>query len=136
MNMSVEGGCLCGGVRYRLRTEPAQVSDCHCIDCRRASAASFVTWGQMKSDDIELLSGNLRKVKHASRLRSFAECCGTPLFFQDDENSRAIDVTIASLDDPEKFIPQAAIWTEDRMPWSVLDPARPAYPQGRDSTPE
>jgi hypothetical protein len=133
MNTSIDGGCLCGGVRYRLRAEPAQLSDCHCIDCRRASAAPFVTWGAVRQKDIEILSGELRKVLHAGRLRSFASCCGTPLFFQDDEASESIDVTIASLDNPEKFSPAIAIWTEDRLPWAVLDPARRTYRQGRDS---
>ncbi|CAN5392094.1 GFA family protein [soil metagenome] len=132
MKESIEGGCLCGGVRYRLLAEPAQLSDCHCLDCRRASAAPFVTWGEMKADNIEILCGNLRKVRHAGRLRSFAACCGTPLFFQDDENSRVIDVTIASLDQPEKFSPQVAIWTEDRLPWVTLDVERPTFLRDRD----
>ena len=133
MKAPIEGGCLCGGVRYRLHNEPAQLSDCHCSDCRRASAAPFVTWGTIRRKDIEILSGELRKVIYADRLRSFAACCGTPLFFQDDAVSESIDVTIASLDHPEGFSPAVAIWTEDRLPWAVLDPAYRTYPRGRDS---
>ena len=132
MSAPLEGGCLCGNVRYRLHAEPARLSDCHCIDCRRASAAPFVTWGEVARDDIELLSGELRKISHAGRLRSFASCCGTPLFFQNDENSQSIDVTIASLDHPEAYPPAATIWTEDRLPWVTLDPARPTFRQGRE----
>jgi len=132
MSVPIEGGCLCGGVRYRLQTAPARLSDCHCIDCRRASAAPFVTWGEVPRDDIELLSGELRKVGHADRLRSFASCCGTPLFFQDNENSQSVDVTVASLDHPESYPPAVAIWTEDRLPWVTLDPVRPTFPHGRE----
>ena len=132
MEEAIEGGCLCGGVRYRLRTEPVELSDCHCIDCRRASAAPFVTWGAVHRDEIELLSGELRRVQHAGRLRSFAACCGTPLFFQEDAASESIDVTIASLDHPESYSPEAAIWTEDRLPWAVLNPSHPAFRQGRE----
>jgi hypothetical protein len=131
MKRVIAGGCLCGGVRYRLHAEPTQLSDCHCIDCRRASAAPFVTWGSVRKEDIELLSGELRKVPHAERLRSFAACWGTPLFFQDSEASASIDVTIASLDRPEFYSPAVAIWTEDRLPWAVLDPSRRTYGQGR-----
>src|ERR1043165_5868385 len=87
MDETLEGGCLCGGVRYRLHQEPAGLSDCHCIDCRRGSAAPYATWGTLPKDRIEIRSGELRKVRHANRLRSFAACCGTPLFFQDDEDS-------------------------------------------------
>ena len=134
MNEAIEGGCLCGGTRYRLRAEPVRISDCHCIDCQRGSAAAFVTWGEVRKDDVELLSGELHRVLFADRLRSFAGCCGTPLFFQDDEEAPTIDVTIASLDHPERYTPEVAIWTEDRLPWARLDPTRPIYRQGRESS--
>lgn len=132
MSVSIEGGCLCGSVRYRLHSAPSRLSDCHCIDCRRASAAPFVTWGEVARNDIELLFGELRKISHAGRLRSFASCCGTPLFFQNDESSQSIDVTIASLDHPESYPPVVAIWTEDRLPWVTLDPVRPTFRQDRE----
>ena len=123
---------MCGGVRYRLHAEPIELSDCHCLDCRRASGAPFVTWGTVSKEDIELLSGELRKVSHAGRLRSFAACCGTPLFFQDDEASASIDVTIASLDEPRSYTPEVAIWTEDRLPWVELNPERKAFRRDRE----
>ena len=84
MASTIEGGCLCGGVRYRLHVRPKQGSDCHCEDCRRASAAPYVTWCSVPSKAIEVLSGELRRVSYADRLRSFASCCGTPLFIQDE----------------------------------------------------
>ena len=132
MTASVEGGCLCGGVRYRLHGPGKQGSDCHCEDCRRASAAPYVTWCSFPSDAVELLSGELRQVPHASRLRFFASCCGTPLFIRDDASSGWIDITVASLDDPKSFPPQVAIWTEDKLPWVQLDPTRRAFPRSRD----
>jgi hypothetical protein len=128
-----DGGCLCGGVRYRLHESPSQICDCHCIDCRRGSAAPFVTWGSVSKEKLEILSGELRKVKHADRVRSFAACCGTPLFFQESNDSDGIDMTIVSLDHPEIYSPEAAIWTEDKLPWVTLDPSHPTFRQGRQS---
>jgi hypothetical protein len=75
-----------------------------------------VTWCNVPSKAIEILSGELRRVSYATRLRSFASCCGTPLFFQDEVSSETIDVTVVSLDDPKAFPPMAAIWTEDKPP--------------------
>jgi len=66
-------------------------------------------------------------VPHAGRVRSFAACCGTHLFFEDSEDAPTIDVTIASLDDPRPFEPERAIWLEDRLPWVKLDERLPAY---------
>jgi hypothetical protein len=132
MASTIEGGCLCGGVRYRLHVRPKQGSDCHCEDCRRASAAAYVTWCSVPSKAIEVLSGELRRVLYADRLRSFASCCGTPLFIQDEVSSEWMDVTVVSLDDPKTFPPEAAIWTEDKLPWVKLDPSRPAFRRSRD----
>ncbi len=129
----IEGGCLCGRVRYRLRESPRQLSDCHCLDCRRASAAPFVTWGECRRATVDILSGEVREITHAGRLRSFAACCGTPLFFADHAGTEWMDVTISSLDQPERFPPEVAIWTEDRLPWVLLDCARPGHRQDRQS---
>jgi hypothetical protein len=129
--MNFDGGCLCGGVRYRLHQSPEQICDCHCVDCRRGSAAPFVTWGSVRRDKFELLTGTLCKVRHAGRIRSFAACCGTPLFFEEKDDAHSIDMTISSLEHPENFAPEATIWTEDRLPWVQIDSSRPTYRQGR-----
>lgn len=127
MNPVIEGGCLCGGTRYRLEERPARLNDCHCIDCRRSSGAPYVTWGTAPRAKVVLLKGALRELPFAGRVRSWAACCGTHLFFADTPDSPEVDVTIASLDDPTPFAPGLAIWTEDRLPWVRLDPQLPAY---------
>ena len=53
-----------------MGAEPTQLSDCHCIDCRRASAAPFVTWGAVSRDKVELVSGELRKVTSETLLEA------------------------------------------------------------------
>jgi hypothetical protein len=120
---------LCGKTRYRLEASPTALGDCHCIDCRRASAAPFVTWGTVPRASLRLLAGELRVVPHAKRVRSFAVCCGTPLFFAEAGDSPTVDFTVCSLDDPAPFAPRKAIWTEDRLPWVVLNEALPVHRQ-------
>jgi hypothetical protein len=71
--------------------------------------------------------GEPRKIAHADRIRSFAACCGTHLFFEDAKDSDAIDVTIASLDDPTPFAPQKAIWLQDKLPWVVINESIPSF---------
>jgi hypothetical protein len=127
--MKIHGGCLCGKTRYELSGALQGLNDCHCVDCRRSAGAPYVTWGSVRPSEMRIVQGGLRKVSHADRLRYFAECCGTPLFFKEDEASEWIDVTIGSLDDPSGYAPQQSTWTEDKLPWVKLDPALPAYPQ-------
>jgi hypothetical protein len=125
--MEVTGGCVCGGTRYVFKSRPFGLVDCHCIDRRRSAGAPYVTWGSVPREDLVVTKGEPRKIAHANRIRSFAACCGTHLFFEDTKNSKMIDVTIASLDDPTPFAPQKAIWLEDKLPWVKLDESLPMF---------
>jgi len=73
--------------------------------------------------------GEPRKIAYADRIRSFAACCGTHLFFEDAKDSEAIDVTIASFDDAAPFVPQKTIWLEDKLPWVKVDESLPSFQQ-------
>jgi len=39
----IEGGCLCGKVRYSAEAEPVFVGVCHCRDCQRFTGSAFAT---------------------------------------------------------------------------------------------
>jgi hypothetical protein len=88
-----------------------------------------VTWGSVPRQDLVITRGEPRKISYANRIRSFAACCGTHLFFEATKDSETIDVTIASLDDPAPFAPRKTIWLEDKLPWVVLDESLPSFPK-------
>ncbi len=125
--MEFTGGCVCGGTRYVLKSRPIAVLDCHCIDCQRSAGAPYITWGSVPREDLVVTKGESRKIAHANRIRCFAACCGTHLFFEDAKDSDAVDVTIASLDDPAPFAPTKAIFLEDKLPWVVINQSLPSY---------
>ena len=74
-----------------------------------------------------MTKGEPRRIAYANRIRSFAACCGTPLFFEDSKDSDTVDFTIASLDDPTPFAPQKAIFLEDKLPWVKTDESIPSF---------
>jgi hypothetical protein len=39
----IEGGCLCGRVRYSAEAEPTFAGVCHCTDCQKFSGSAFAT---------------------------------------------------------------------------------------------
>ena len=125
--MEISGGCVCGATRYVLKSQPNTLVDCHCIDCRRSAGAPYVQWGSVPRTDLVLTKGEPRKIAYANRLRSFAACCGTHLFFEDSKDSATIDFTVASLDDPAPFPPHKAIFLEDKLPWVVIDESIPSF---------
>jgi hypothetical protein len=86
-----------------------------------------VQWGSVPRGDLTIIKGEPRKIPYADRIRSFAACCGTHLFFEDSKDSENVDITIASLDDPTPFAPQKAIFLEDKLPWVVIDESIPSF---------
>jgi hypothetical protein len=86
-----------------------------------------VQWGSVPREDMVVTKGEPRQIVYANRIRSFAACCCTHLFFEDSKESDMIDLTIASLDDPAPFAPQKAIFLEDKLPWVVTDESIPSF---------
>ena len=97
----------------------------HRLPAKRRCALCHL--GIRTREDLVITRGEARKIAHANRIRCFAACCGTHLFFEDSKDSDMIDVTIASLDDPASFAPQKAIFLEDKLPWVKLDESIPSF---------
>jgi hypothetical protein len=136
--MALEGGCFCGGVRYRATGAPLNPLHCHCADCRRASGAPFVSWVTFGTADFAFVQGTPASFRYEGRVRTFCGRCGTPLTFQVDDAPDQVDVTIGSLDRPEDLAPRVHVWASDRLPWirladglpTVKRPGAPAVTPG------
>ncbi len=130
MPETLEGGCLCGALRYRLDpTGGVAASICHCVTCRRAAGAQSVAWATVGTDRFVWTAGApATHVSSPGVLRSHCPTCGTSLTFQSSPDS--IDVTLASLDDPEGLPPTTEIWLSHRLSWEPVDPRRPGFSRG------
>jgi hypothetical protein len=80
---TLEGGCLCGTVRYRVEGAPKWAAHCHCRDCRRATGAPFVTYAGYPTAKVTWLGE--KPVAFASSpgvTRRFCGRCGSPLAYE------------------------------------------------------
>jgi len=124
----LEGGCHCGAVRYRVQGNAAYTVFCHCTDCRRTSGAPMVAWVGFPGKDITILSGEpARYASSDVAERRFCSHCGTPLFYK-HHKSEIVDITIASLDDPETSRPEFHVFTRSRLSWIRLNDGLTRYP--------
>ena len=55
--------------------------------------------------------------------------CGTQLAFRDMAEPAALDVTLASLDEPAAVRPSHHIWTSSRIAWFEIADDLPRYPE-------
>lgn len=129
---SIEGGCLCGAVRYRAYGEAYGITHCHCRTCRRASGAAFVTWAGFDTDKFTFIHGKPASyASSANVVRTFCGECGTALTYQRADLLGSIDVTLGSMDDPEALRPQDHTWTESQLSWISLGDGLPKYARER-----
>src|SRR4051812_43191960 len=129
----LKGGCFCGAVRFEAGGERSNETSCHCSICRRVSAAPSVAWVTVPTTEYRVLSGApacFQSSDHGTR--TFCPSCGTPLTFSSRHTSDEIDVTICSLDHPDKVPPKDNTFVASKVSWVELDHHLPAFPCSRD----
>ena len=117
--MTIEGGCFCGAIRYRIADGDYPSVNCHCSMCRRTSAAPFVTWLVAPKSSFEYTRGTPKVLESSSRgTRYFCAECGTPIACEVHEHADNVDITVCSLDHPEQHPPAAGYYNDTRLPWT------------------
>ncbi len=113
-----EGGCFCKKIRYAIDDGAYQSVDCHCTMCRHIHAAPYITWIVVAADKFRYLTEAPSKLaSSANGTRYFCPSCGTHVACINTEHSDIVDVSVGSLDAPERFIPTLQIFTDTRLPW-------------------
>ena len=124
---SYEGGCLCGGVRYRVTAAAIDTGYCHCRMCQRNSGAPVVAWTTFPARGFSWTAGSPATYVSSPQIqRQFCAHCGSYLVFR-REDSTEVSVNTASLDDPGAFQPQMHIFIESRIPWFRTDDDLPQH---------
>ena len=134
MRLPIEGGCLCGAVRYRIDAAAGRRRICHCATCRRAAGAQSVAWATVAGDGFAFVAGRAGRARLLARrgphpLRRPA-APASPSSGEPD----SIDVTLASLDDPEAMPPRRRSGSRTGLSWEPLSPALPGFPTTADRT--
>jgi hypothetical protein len=127
---AMEGGCQCGAIRYRVSGAPVLAAICHCAMCRRANAAPAVAWAMFQESQVAFLGGSpATYASSPGAKRSFCSTCGTQISFAADYIPGLIDLTIGSLDHPEKIAPTLHYWDSRRLPWIHFADDLPRHPE-------
>lgn len=131
-SVSLAGGCLCGAIRYRLEGPLLHSGICHCATCRRAAGAESVGWLTVADADFRLERGVLATYASSPGVtRGFCATCGTSLTYTSSPG-RTIDVTLASLDDPEAAPPWMEVWLSHRLSWNPARLDLPGFAESGD----
>ena len=121
MNKPIEGGCLCGRVRYRV-TPPFEVFHlCHCSQCRRSTGSAHAANIFTDPDRIEWLAGEdlIRRYTPDEAdviSKCFCSHCGSLVPYT-SLNSGKLIIPAGSLDEAAGIDPVDNIFWRDRADW-------------------
>ncbi|TIH10614.1 GFA family protein [Pseudomonas leptonychotis] len=125
-----QGGCQCGALRYQFEAPLQDIAHCHCSTCRRSTGGIVTTWITVPLTRFRWLAGTPREyASSASCTRSFCPICGAHLTLFTTLSPDSLDITIATLDQPELAPADRHIWVQSRLPWLQLDPQLPEEDQ-------
>lgn len=111
----LQGGCLCGRVRYEVRPESDEGYYCHCRMCQLAFGNTRAAFINVLQDSVRWLTEPPKL--HASSTfarRGFCPDCGTPLSFAYVDSKR-MDLSVGSLDEPSRVRPVSHFAIESRV---------------------
>lgn len=132
--LSLEGGCSCRTVRYRLTARPLFVNCCHCSWCQRETGSAFAVNAMVETDRIVLLAGAPATVDTPSasgRGQKIVRCpeCRVALWSHYSGSGPAIAfLRVGTLDAPESLPPDAHIFTSTKLAWVPLPEGIPGFP--------
>jgi hypothetical protein len=121
------GGCLCGGVRYRVAGPLRDVIACHCSQCRRTSG-HFVAATEAAVADFALTSSETLQwyVSSAEAERGFCGRCGGNLFWRPTRTVQdRIYLMAGTLDLPTHLKIARHIFVVDKSDYYTLEDGIP-----------
>lgn len=123
----MNGGCLCGAVRYHTDAAPAYQLFCHCRDCQKVSGSGnapiifFPEAALTVEGEVRYFGSTGSSGKQI--YRGFCPTCGSQLFGRLERLPGMLSIRAGTLDDPSAFQPRMHIHASQAAPWDLLDPA-------------
>ena len=98
MEMTYEGGCHCGRIRFRVTADLARVSECNCSICTKKGILHLI----VAPEHFELLSGQDELTTYRFNTgiarHTFCRVCGIHPFYVPRSDPDKIDVNARCLD--------------------------------------
>lgn len=129
---TMQGGCLCGAVRYEVTGEPFDADWCHCRMCQKHTGAVAGTWMDYRVEQLRWTAGAPAEYASSGPVcRGFCATCGSTLSYRDTRYPDYYSLAIASLDEPGRVPPRYHIHTASRVSWLEVVDDCPRFPGSR-----
>ena len=135
MENTIEGGCRCGRIRYRVAADELPVAyACHCRDCQTWSGSAFSLQFVLPENLLQVTGEPLlyERTSPESGRTSYQRGCATCLTRVYNTNSARpglVVVRAGTLDRSDELNVVAHIWTKRKMKGIVTPDDVPSWPE-------
>jgi hypothetical protein len=131
--MKIEGGCLCGKVRYSADAEPIFTGVCHCTNCQKSTGTAFNVVVALPKPALSV-AGALttfegRGDTGKATYRKFCPACGSGIIDEAEIMPDVVMIMAGTLDDASWVKPAMEIFCDSAQPWVSLGGDRQRFPK-------
>jgi len=128
----LEGGCACGGIRFRIDAAPMFVHCCHCLNCQKHTGSAFVINLLIEASRVAPLRGAPEPTEmppNGGTPNTIFRCpaCRVAVWSVYGGRSAILFVRGGALDEPSAVAPDVHIYTRSKLPWVRLPESVPAF---------
>ena len=132
MSAEREGGCACGGLRYRMTAEPMFVHCCHCLNCQRQTGSAFAINLLIEAARVEVLHGTPQPVdvpRDDGSVQRIFRCadCQVAVFSEYSSPAELVCARRQRLTTRGPSAPDVHIFTRSKVGWVRLPADVPAF---------
>ncbi len=136
---TLEGGCSCKKVRYRLIGPPMIVHACHCRWCQRETGSAHALNAVYEAERVVHTGAEpeiINTPSESGKGQKIARCPACKVaVWSNYAGSGALSrfVRVGTLDEPQRLPPDIHIFTASKLPWVVIPPGMRAVPEFYDA---
>jgi hypothetical protein len=119
----IQGGCLCGSVRFTCKSAPIASYACHCRFCQRSLGTAYRAAMSFNLDDVQFNDGELRTYTYKSYEHGrelyihFCPTCSTQVTATTERFPDRRVMMIGTLDDPSQIDVSTHMFADESFHW-------------------
>jgi hypothetical protein len=119
MTVSLEGGCLCGAVRYIAEVDSPSATICHCRDCQKFTGSAFAALVLVPKPGFAI-TGPVKTHTGTGGsglpiLRHFCSECGSSIAEEPGTRPGMVILCVGTFDNPNSVPPGREIFRDDAL---------------------
>ncbi len=126
MAQVLEGGCLCGAVRFHATQAPMRTLACHCTFCQKVTGSSYFAESMFPMEAVKFNDGNIKSYEHVSDGSNkkvyvhFCPNCGTTVSLTFERWPDVRGIARGCYDNPDAVTVSSHIWTRSAQSGTAL----------------